>query len=222
MATLWLSPRCASLAHALRRSALCASAVRVAAAVPAAAAGSRTRSSPTRRRPQPYPPPQQPYPQPQPRSPTRSQPAALPAAAAVPRRPQPYPAPQQPYPRSPYPRRTGARSRCRRRTRSPRRCSQPPMPPPSRFRSPGEMAYLYGVGFAYGVGTGIWIDALAQGERPGHRVHRAAAPRRRGPHRRLRLGLQPGVRPRRPVVDRHGPAPRRRRGHRPSAACSGS
>jgi hypothetical protein len=44
---------------------------------------------------------------------------------------------------------------------------QPPAPPPSRFRSPGELAYLYGVGFAYGVGTGVWIDALAKESDPG-------------------------------------------------------
>ncbi len=29
------------------------------------------------------------------------------------------------------------------------------------------MAYLYGVGFAYGVGTGIWIDSLAKESDPG-------------------------------------------------------
>jgi hypothetical protein len=31
----------------------------------------------------------------------------------------------------------------------------------------GEMAYLYGVGLAYGVGTGIWIDSLAHLDDPG-------------------------------------------------------
>jgi hypothetical protein len=101
--------------------------------------------------PQPYPAPQQPYPQPAPAQPYPAQP--YPA--------QPYPAPQQPYP-SPYaPRPLPAPYP------QPMPVAQPPMPAASPFRSPGEMAYLYVVGFAYGAGTGIWIDSLAKESDPG-------------------------------------------------------
>lgn len=86
-------------------------------------------------------PPQQPYPPAQPYPPQQPYPP-----------PQPYyPAPQS-YP-APYPQRPMV--------------LQPPMPAPSRFRSSGEMAYLYGVGFAYGVGTGVWIDSLGKISDPG-------------------------------------------------------
>lgn len=44
---------------------------------------------------------------------------------------------------------------------------QPPPPPRSRYRSADEMAFLYGTGIAYGVGSGIWIDALAKEGDPG-------------------------------------------------------
>jgi hypothetical protein len=44
---------------------------------------------------------------------------------------------------------------------------QPVRPPTSRYRSPGEMGYLFGVGIAYGVGTGIWIDAIGNVNDPG-------------------------------------------------------
>jgi hypothetical protein len=37
----------------------------------------------------------------------------------------------------------------------------------NQYRSPGEMGYLYGVSIAYGVGTGIWLDALAGVNDPG-------------------------------------------------------
>jgi hypothetical protein len=44
---------------------------------------------------------------------------------------------------------------------------QPPPPRPNRFRSSDELAYLLGVGIAYGIGTGIWIDALGRIADPG-------------------------------------------------------
>jgi hypothetical protein len=43
----------------------------------------------------------------------------------------------------------------------------PAAPPVNQYRSPGEMAYLYGVGVAYGAGTGIWLDSLAGVSDPG-------------------------------------------------------
>jgi hypothetical protein len=44
----------------------------------------------------------------------------------------------------------------------------PPSPPvPSNQRDPNELAILYGTGIAYGLGTGIWIDALAKVSDPG-------------------------------------------------------
>jgi hypothetical protein len=102
-----------------------------------------------------YPPPQQPYPAPQQPYP---QPYTAPPAQPY---PQPYPPPQQPYP-APYPQQPlpGPFQR-------PGPVLQPPMPPPTPYRSAGEMAYLYGVGFAYGVGTGVWIDSLAKVSDPG-------------------------------------------------------
>jgi hypothetical protein len=92
--------------------------------------------------PQPYPPPPQPYPPP-PGQPVPYQP--VPNQQPYP--PQPYP---QPYPQplpAPYP--------------QPGPVPQPVVPPPSKFRSSGEMAYLAGTSIAYGVGTGIWIDSIA-------------------------------------------------------------
>jgi hypothetical protein len=44
----------------------------------------------------------------------------------------------------------------------------PPTPAaPSDMRGPGEMAFLYGASAAYGVGTGVWIDALGKVSDPG-------------------------------------------------------
>jgi hypothetical protein len=37
------------------------------------------------------------------------------------------------------------------------------------------MAYLYGTSVAYGIGTGVWIDALAQTSDPGIAVLAPAA-----------------------------------------------
>ncbi len=124
---------------------------------------------PQQQQPYPPPPPQQPYPAPA-QQPYPAPPAQQPyvqqpyAPAPQPYPAQPYPPPQQPYGQpppgyapqpmpAPYPQ-LGA-------------VPQPPPPPPNRYRSPGEMAYLYGIGAAYGVGTGIWIDAIAHVNDPG-------------------------------------------------------
>jgi hypothetical protein len=113
---------------------------------------------------QPYP-PQQPYPQPAP-YPQQPAPPQPPYPAPYPQAQQPYPPPQQPqtYPQpmpvpygQPMPAPYG----------QPAPPLQPIAPAPSRYRSGGEMAYLYGVGFAYGVGSGVWIDALAKESDPG-------------------------------------------------------
>ncbi len=50
------------------------------------------------------------------------------------------------------------------------------------------MAYLYGVGPAYGVGTGIWIDALADVNDPGIAFIAPLVLGGRGAHRRVRVG----------------------------------
>ncbi|MGH7440786.1 MAG: hypothetical protein ACRENE_34280, partial [Polyangiaceae bacterium] len=95
-----------------------------------------------------YPPPQQPYPQ-QP-YPQQYPPGQAPAQPYRPQQPYPpYPA-QQPYPAQP-----------------PAPATAPATPPPSKYRSPGEMVYLYGISAAYGVGTGIWIDSVAGVSDPG-------------------------------------------------------
>jgi hypothetical protein len=37
----------------------------------------------------------------------------------------------------------------------------------NRYRSPGELSFLYGVGIAYGIGSGVWIDAIGKINDPG-------------------------------------------------------
>ena len=109
---------------------------------------------------QPYPPPQQPYPPAQQPYPPPQQPYP-PAQQPYPPPPQGYAPPQQPYPQpyapQPIPAPYG----------QPAPVLQPPMPSSTPYRGTGEMVYLYGVGFAYGVGTGIWIDSLARVSDPG-------------------------------------------------------
>jgi hypothetical protein len=116
---------------------------------------------------QPYPPPQpygqQPYPPPQP----YGQP---PYPPQQPYGQQPYP-PQPPYGQPPYPPACGQYGQ----PPCPPQCGQygqPPCPPPpnqedKKFRSSGEMVFMYGAGAVYGVGTGIWIDAVAKIKDPG-------------------------------------------------------
>jgi hypothetical protein len=117
---------------------------------------------------QPYPPPaQQPYPPQypppaqQPYPPQYPPPAQQPYPAPAPygQAPQPYPAGPPVYPQPPYA-----------QPYPPYGQPYPPYaypPAPRRFRSPGEMAYLYGVGAAYGFGTGVWLDSLTHVNDPG-------------------------------------------------------
>ncbi len=102
--------------------------------------------------PQPAPQPYPPYAQ-QPVAPPPPTPGYPPYAQQPP--PQPYaPAPgyAQPPPPAPPP--------------YPGAPALRPTPPVNRHRSDGEMLYLYGTGIAYGVGSGVWIDALAKANDP--------------------------------------------------------
>jgi hypothetical protein len=81
---------------------------------------------------------------------------------------QPYQQPQQqPYPQQPY----GQQQQPPYGYQQPQPYGyQPPpqqVPAQSSERSAGEMGFLYGTSIAYGVGTGIWIDALAGISDPG-------------------------------------------------------
>ncbi len=110
---------------------------------------------------QPYPPVQQPYPPPQ-------QPAPPLQQAPVYSQPLPPPAYQQPQPAPPY-------------GQPPAVYAPPPpyapvyappplvrVPPPAnRYRSANEMAFLFGVGIAYGIGSGVWIDSVGRITDPG-------------------------------------------------------
>lgn len=103
--------------------------------------------------PQPY--PNQPYPQPppQPGYQPYPDPNAQPGYQPQPYQPQPYqPQPYQPQPYQPYPPPV-----------------QPP-PPQNQIRSGTEMLSLYIVSAIYGVGTGIWLDALLGIDDPGAAV----------------------------------------------------
>ena len=117
--------------------------------------------------PQPYPPQQAPAPQPYP----QQGPAPQPYPPQGQPYPQAYPPPQQPppqqyqqpppgYPAQPPP------------YAGQQPYMQPaglPLAPPvsSSKRGDGEMAVLYGTSIAWGVGTGIWIDVLANTGDPG-------------------------------------------------------
>jgi hypothetical protein len=136
-----------------------------------------------------YPPQQQPYPPPQPYPP---QPYPQQPQAPYPPQ-QPYPPPQYGPPPPTYPQQYQTPYPPYGQTTPPPQQLPPPpgpslqpppqpvygpqvappprptpgAPPPNRYRSSGEMAYLYGVGAAYGIGTGIWIDLLANVTDPG-------------------------------------------------------
>ena len=120
------------------------------------------------------PPAQSPYP------PPPQQPPAPPVAPeqqppyAAPPQQQPYPPlpPQQPYPPQPQTYQPPPPAQAPALQTYPP--SNPPYMPPqapvaatNRYRSPGEMAFLYGVGIAYGVGSGAWIDAIGKIDDPG-------------------------------------------------------
>jgi hypothetical protein len=101
---------------------------------------------------------QQPYPRPQPYAPQPY--APQPYAPQPSPQPQPYPAPP-PYPQT-YPQPT------------PGYVSSPPSATVATATSTwdakrgyNELLFLYGAGIGYGVGTGIWIDALANVTDPG-------------------------------------------------------
>ncbi len=126
--------------------------------------------------PGPYPPAQaQPYPPQQPYYPAPQQQPY----PAQPYPGQPYPAPAQPYPAQPYPAQPYPQQPYAPPQPYPPQAyyGQPAYPPPqvapapkpavSPLRSPGEMVYLYGIGAAYGIGTGIWIDSVAGVGDPG-------------------------------------------------------
>ena len=181
--------------------------------------------------------PQPPYPRPRSRTyPPLAGQQQVPAAASYPRRSRSrYPAVrQQPYPPpQPYPPAAAAYQRLRLpqppavpapyRSPYPPPVAQPPTRATNRVSAaPARWSTSTASASRTASGTGIWIDSLAKVDDPGHRLHRAPRARRRGAHRRLRLGLERRVRSRRPVVDRDGPAPRRASRGWPSAGCSGS
>jgi hypothetical protein len=120
--------------------------------------------------PQPYPPPTaQPAPEPSPGQPPN--PTLYPPSVPQPY-PSPYAPPQQPYPpqpsAQPYPAPYGQPLYGQPPYGQPYPpYALPPVAPPRTFRSPGEMAYLYGVGAAYGFGTGVWLDSLGHVNDPG-------------------------------------------------------
>ena len=104
--------------------------------------------------------PQQPYPQQQPYYPQPQQQPYYPQPQPQPYYPQPqqqqpyYPQPQgyQPYPQQqPY-------------------YPQPQQQVQTQRRGAGEMGALYVTGAIYGIGTGIWLDALGKIDNPGPAV----------------------------------------------------
>jgi len=103
---------------------------------------------------QPYPPPQpQPYPQPQPQPGMQPQP--------YPNQPQPYPQPYPPPQPQPYPQ------------QPPPQVQPQPLPAPapaSDRRTNTEMFFLYTTSLGYGIGTGVWVDALFKIKDPGAAV----------------------------------------------------
>jgi hypothetical protein len=124
---------------------------------------------PPQGQPQPYPYP--PYPQPPPAQPAPSPyPAPQPYPAPYPQQPQPYPPAygQPPYP-APYGQPGYAQPPYAQPGYGPAYppYSAAPPAPQRRLRSYGEMAYLYGVGAAYGFGTGVWLDSLGHVKDPG-------------------------------------------------------
>lgn len=123
--------------------------------------------------PQPAPYPQQPYPaQPYPQQPYPQQQQPYPAQ---PYPQQPYPA--QPYPAQPYPAQPGYQPYPQQPY--PAQPAQPgvvgpvnPLAAPTNTmkRATGEMVGLYVTSAIYGIGTGIWIDALGKVSDPGAAV----------------------------------------------------
>src|ERR1700722_11684219 len=143
-------------------------------AVPGVSPGAAAQYPP----PQPYPSPAQPAPQPYPQPAPAPQPYPAPQQYPAPQpypSPQPYPAPYpqptaQPYP-APYGQAPGYGQPPGYGPApgygQPYQPYYPPPRPQRRVRSYGEMAYLYGVGAAYGFGTGMWLDSLGHVSDPG-------------------------------------------------------
>jgi hypothetical protein len=117
--------------------------------------GASTAAAQYPQQPQPY--PQQPYPQqPYPQQPYPQQPYPQQPYPQQPYPQQPYPQqPYQPYPQQPY---------------QPYPPPPPPQPAAPTTRGPNEMVALYVTSGLYGVGTGIWLDALFKIDDPGPAV----------------------------------------------------
>ncbi|MEZ4259002.1 MAG: hypothetical protein R3B36_08040 [Polyangiaceae bacterium] len=150
---------------ALRRSFFLSVALGAAAALGTSTSSAQPQPPPT----QPYPPanpgqpPAQPYPQ---QYPPQQYPPQYPGA-----QPQPYPQPAQPYPQQ-YPPQQYPPQQYPPQQYPPQQYPPQPYPPqpppqPSDTRSRGEMTFLYVSSALYGVGTGIWLDALFKIKDPG-------------------------------------------------------
>ena len=115
--------------------------------------------------PQPYPPQPQPYPQPQPAPQPTYPPQQYPPQQYPPQQYPPQQYPPQQYPPQQYPPQQYPPQQY-----PPQPYYPPPPPAKSDKRSGGEMGFLYGTSIAYGIGTGIWIDAIAKITDPGPAV----------------------------------------------------
>ena len=176
---------------------------------------------PTQPQPQPYP---APAPAPAPLPPPQGYPPAQPPQAYPPQYPQPYPQqypqpyPQQPYGQpyppqpQPYPAPYGQQPR--RATASPTRPAVPASRRSPAVPEPGRDGVPLRRQRRLRRRHRLWLDSLVHVTDPGIWVIAPIALGGGRSHRRVRLGLLRRVRPRRPVLDRDGPAPRRRRGHR--------
>lgn len=114
---------------------------------------------------QPY--PQQPYPQ-------QTYPQQQPYPQAQPYPQQTYPQQQQTYPQQPYPPQTYPQQGYPQQGYPQQQpYPQQPYAPTSTTtnkRGAGEMGFLYATSTLYGIGTGVWIDALAKIDDPGPAV----------------------------------------------------
>jgi hypothetical protein len=148
----------------LRSLALSTSVAAIAMIAPRPAQAQQPGFQPVPQQPQPgfQPPPQQPYPQQYP-PPQQPYPQQYPPQQPYPQQPYPQqPYPQQYPPQQPYPQQPGY---------GPAPGYPPPVAPaPSDKREAGEMPALYATTILWGVGTGIWLDALIKIKDPGPAV----------------------------------------------------
>ena len=145
----------------LRSLAISTSVAALAMIAPRAAQAQQPGFQPPPQQPQPgfQPPPQQPYPpQYPPQQPYPQQPYPQ----------QPYPPQQQPYPQQYPPPGYGPPPGYPQQP--PPGYPQPVAPPVSDRREAGEMPALYATTILWGVGTGIWLDALFKIKNPGPAV----------------------------------------------------